>query len=155
MTRDAAGDGLPAATRLVGSGIQVAETVLYGLLTVLLFAGALILLVDAIHALATETGNGVSTAIEQMLEALLLVFILVELSSAVRSTVEERRLVAEPFLLVGIIASIKEVVAVAAFAQPDQEVDEAMLQVGVLGGVILVLAFASYLLRRKEREPEE
>ena len=139
----------------MGTGIQFAETVLYGLVTIVLVVGAVILLIDAVHALATEAGDGVTGAIEQMLEALLLVFILVELSSAVRSTVTERKLVAEPFLLVGIIASIKEVVAIAAFAEPDREVDEAMLQVGVLGAVILVLAVSSWLLRRKEREPEE
>ena len=33
--------------------------------------------------------------------------------------------------------------------------DNAMIEIGVLGGVILLLSFASYLVRRKEREPEE
>ena len=30
-----------------------------------------------------------------------------------------------------------------------------MIEIGVLAGVILLLSFASYLVRRKEREPEE
>ena len=33
--------------------------------------------------------------------------------------------------------------------------DDAMLEIGVLGGVVLLLAVASFLVRRKEREPEE
>jgi hypothetical protein len=37
----------------------------------------------------------------------------VELLFAVRSTVEKRELLAEPFLLVGIIASIKEIVVLS------------------------------------------
>ena len=33
--------------------------------------------------------------------------------------------------------------------------ENAMTEIGVLAGVILLLALASYLVRRKEREPEE
>lgn len=36
---------------------------------------------------------------------------------AVRETVRERKLIAEPFLLVGIIASIKEILVVAGSGQ--------------------------------------
>ncbi len=46
-------------------------------------------------------------------------------------------------------------VVVAAFAEPDQKVDEAMLEIGVLGAIVVALALSTYVLRRKEREPEE
>jgi hypothetical protein len=75
----------------------------------------------------------------------------------VRATIAERRLVAEPFLLVGIIASIKAVV-VASLDAPEAEgaaFDELVTEIAVLGGVILLLAAASWLVRRKEREPTE
>ena len=52
----------------------------------------------------------------EVLDILLLVFIVVELIFAVRTTVEKRELVAEPFLLVGIIASIKEIVVLSVEA---------------------------------------
>ena len=55
-------------------------------------------------------------SILDLLDVLLLVFIVVELLFAVRSTVEERELLAEPFLLVGIIASIKEIVVLSVEA---------------------------------------
>jgi uncharacterized membrane protein (DUF373 family) len=99
------------------------------------------------------------TKVLEVLDAVLLVFIVVELLFAVRATVARRELVAEPFLIVGIIASIKEIVVVsvkAAEAAGKGEVfqDEVTL-VGVLGVLSLLLATAAFLLRRKEREPDE
>ena len=99
------------------------------------------------------------TAATELLSVLLLVFVFVELLGAVRVTIRERRLIAEPFLLVGIIASIKEIVVIAgAETEPEDEWQafvEAMIEIGVLAGVILVLAISTLLLRRKEREPSE
>ena len=65
--------------------------------------------------------------------------------------------VAEPFLIVGIIASIKAIVVTSLEAGDlhGEAFDDAMLEIGVLGGVVLLLAVASFLVRRKEREPAE
>ena len=141
--------------KVLGAVIGRGEDILYGLVSLLLVAGAVVVLVDAGHALVTETADGVRPAIEHSLDSMLIVFILIELLSAVRATIVERHLVAEPFLLVGIIASIKEIVVIGAFAEQDADVGDAMLQIGVLGAVVLGLSVASLLLRRKEREPEE
>jgi uncharacterized membrane protein (DUF373 family) len=92
-----------------------------------------------------------------MLDTLLLVFVLIELLSAVRVTLTEHKLLAEPFLLVGVIATIKELVVTANEARDKtgEAFDEAAIEIGVLSGLLLVLAVALFLLRRKEREPEE
>jgi uncharacterized membrane protein (DUF373 family) len=94
-----------------------------------------------------------------VLDVLLLVFIVVELLFAVRTTVEKRELVAEPFLLVGIIASIKEIVVVAGAERPQDESFEsfrnAMVEIGVLSGVVLILSVSALLLRVRQREPAE
>ncbi len=146
----------PTALGRAGTAIlHISEDILYLGVALVLVAGAGIVLVDAIHGLATELENGTTAAIEHALDSLLVVFILIELLGAVRETVRERHLVAEPFLLVGMIASIKEIVVTSAFADEDADVGESMLQVGVLGGVVLGLSIALLLLRRKEREPEE
>ena len=79
-------------------------------------------------------------AIEAMLDALLITFILVELLSAVRATLEERQLVAEPFILVGIIATIKELVVLAAFGAEELEPSDLALELGTLAGVLLALS---------------
>ena len=94
----------------------------------------------------------------EVLDLLLLVFIIVELLFAVRTTLAERELIAEPFLLVGIIASIKEIVVLSVKA-PDlvgtDEMPDTLWLMGVLTVTIVVLAVSSLLLRRKEREPSE
>lgn len=145
---------LPQLDRFLGRAMHLAEMVLYALVAVLLVAGAALVLVDAAIGLVDHADDA-RHAVEDMLDTLLVVFILVELLSAVRTTLRERALVAEPFLLVGIIASIKEIVVVGAFAEDSAEVGDTVLQIGVLAGVVLALSVASFLVRRKEREPEE
>ena len=77
------------------------------------------LLVESVSVFFEHVDDGVVAATTETLSILLLVFIFVELLGAVRVIIRERRLVAEPFLLVGIIAAIKEIVVVAGAEQPD------------------------------------
>ncbi|MGH9264427.1 MAG: phosphate-starvation-inducible PsiE family protein [Acidimicrobiales bacterium] len=140
--------------------LRIAENVVYSFAGVLLAGGAVIVLATATYHLATELGDGVEKSVTGALDGLLLVFILLELLAGVRATMKERKLVAEPFLIVGIIASIKEIVLLTLeskeiYATDDQAFENAMIEIGVLAGVILLIAMASYLVRRKEREPEE
>ena len=94
-----------------------------------------------------------------ILDLLLLVFIVVELLYAVRTTVTKRELVAEPFLLVGIIASIKEIVVLSVKAAEDvgrgRIFDDQIKEIAVLGVLVLLLGGTALLMRRKEREPDE
>lgn len=142
------------AVRAVSRALHIAEDVLYALVALVLVALAFVVLVDAGSTLVREAPEELTPAVESTLNSLLIVFILVELLSAVRATIRERRLVAEPFLLVGVIASIKEIVVVGGFAH-DLSLEDAMLKIGVLAGVILALSVAGFFLRRKEREPTE
>jgi uncharacterized membrane protein (DUF373 family) len=136
-----------------------AEQLIYAVAAVALVAGALALLVDAVVGFVDHLRDDVIASATELLSVLLLVFVFVELLGAVRVTMRERRLIAEPFLLVGIIASIKEIVVVAGAERPEEEgwreFGEAMIEVGVLALVILILAISSLLLRRREREPSE
>ena len=144
----------------VDQAIAITEDVVYGVLAIVLVGGAAILIGDAVVQLIDEAGGNVETAVRNMLDRLLLAFILVELLGAVRATIRERRLVAEPFLLVGIIASIKEVVVESLNARDyvggdDGKFADAMTSVGVQAGVLLIIGILMLLIRRKEREPEE
>lgn len=148
--------------RLAGhavKGMRMAENAVYVAAGLLLFAGAIAVVVMLGYHLVRDIGKGTKDAITATLDGLLLVFILLELLAAVRATMIERTLVAEPFLVVGIIASIKEIVILALTAKEElgngEKFDDAMTEIGVLGGIILLLALASYLVRLKEREPEE
>jgi hypothetical protein len=139
--------------------LEIAENVVYGGIATLLVGTALVCL-----ALAAKTGFGVLSDFSEqpvldLLDILLLVFIVVELLFAVRSTVEKRELLAEPFLLVGIIASIKEIVVLsvesAKAVGSGAEFTDRVIEIAVLGVLVLLLGMTSFLLRRKEREPDE
>ena len=141
------------------AALAVAEDVVYGGIAVLLVAAAAVLLVLAVDQLLEIGDELVADPVVEVLDTLLLVFIVVELLSAVRTTMAKRELVAEPFLLVGIIASIKEIVVVAGAERPKDagfaEFRDGMVEIGVLSGVVLVLAIAALLLRMREEKPAE
>ena len=153
-------DGRPPGIGRFGTRLlELSENVVYAGIAAFLVGTALVCLV-----LAGRTAWGlVSDFSEQpvldLLDILLLVFIVVELLFAVRTTVEKRELVAEPFLLVGIIASIKEIVVLSVESAKEvgngAQFTDRIIEIGVLGVLVLLLGLTSYLLRRKEREPDE
>jgi uncharacterized membrane protein (DUF373 family) len=154
-----AGAHPPGIGRLGTRLLELAENVIYAGIATFLVGTALVCL-----ALAGKTSWGlISDFSEQpvlnLLDILLLVFIVVELLFAVRSTVEKRELLAEPFLLVGIIASIKEIVVLSVESAKEvgngAEFDDRITEIAVLGVLVLLLGATSWLLRRKEREPDE
>ncbi len=144
-------------TTWIDRAMHAAEGVVYTVVGMLLVVAAVLTLGAVGYELFHTLENGTLDAVTAGLDGLLLVFILVELLGAVRATVRERKLVAEPFLVVGIIASIKEIVVVSLKASEMQgdEFSDAMTEIGVLAGVVLLLGVTSFLVRRKEREPEE
>ncbi len=137
--------------------LAVAEDIVYVGVGIVLLAASVAVLFASGHALleGLTSEEGTKHAVELTLDSLLLAFILVELLGAVRTTLSEKTLVAEPFLLVGIIASIKEIVVLGAFERGDRPVEDVALEAGALAGVVLLLSFSAYLVRRKEREPDE
>lgn len=151
---DTADEPLPrVADRVLVAG----EQLVYIGIGLLLFGCAVAALVAVAYGLFDRSGDGTLDTVAIALDGLLLVFILVELLGGVRATLTERSLVAEPFLVVGIIASIKEII-VASLSLADasgSEFDEGVQKIGVLGVVVLLLALSSFLVRRKEREPAE
>ncbi len=149
-----AADPLPP---LVDRSLVAGERIVYVGLGLVLFGCAVAALAAVGYGLVDNSGDGTLDAVATALDGLLLVFILVELLGGVRATLAQRTLVAEPFLIVGIIASIKEII-VASLALADasgSEFDEGVQKIGVLGIVVLLLSISTFLVRRKEREPDE
>ena len=149
----------PQPPRRMDVAFAFAEDVVYAGIALLLVVTAGVLLVVAGDELL-GIRDGLSTdPIVNALDTLLLVFIVVELLAAVRVTVSKRELIAEPFLLVGIIASIKEIVVLSVKAADETgdgaAFDDQLRQIAVLGVVVLFLGVTAFLLRRKEREPAE
>ena len=136
------------------------EDIIYVSIAVLLAAGAAVLVVRSAVVLVGGTLDGDKSSLVDLLDTLLLVFIFVELLYAVRTTLKERQIVAEPFLVAGILASIKEIIVLSVTAAEDYidkgpEFARAMVEVGLLGGLVVLLAGTTVLLRKKENEPEE
>ena len=139
--------------------LSATEDAVYLGIAFLLAVSAGVLLVVAADQLLDIFEDFASDPIVEVLDTLLLVFIVVELLSAVRTTLTRRELVAEPFLIVGIIASIKEIVVLSVKAADDigsgAAFRDQLWEIGVLGVVVVLLGATAWLLRRKEREPDE
>lgn len=149
----------PRYARLGNRLLEVAEDVVYVGIATLLLITALILLAIAAGEIVTLLRERSQEPAIAVLDTLLLVFIVVELLFTVRATLARRALVAEPFLLVGIIASIKEIVVLSVKAADDagkgRGFTDQLLEIAVLGVLVLALGVTAWLLRLKEREPAE
>ena len=141
------------------AALEAAETVVYLAIAALLVAASFVLLGVAAKDLVDVVDDFDTNPVVEALDTLLLLFILVELLAAVRITISKRELVAEPFLLVGIIASIKEIVVLSVKAAESigdgQTFEDQLWEIAVLGVVVLLLGVTAWLLRIKEREPQE
>jgi uncharacterized membrane protein (DUF373 family) len=127
----------PAHVRLGNRALVLVEDVIYVSIAVLLAVGAALLVVRAGAVLVRGATSDGTDAFIDVLDAILLVFIFVELLYAVRITLKERQIVAEPFLIAGILVCIKEIVVLAVKAPTDYlekgpEFARAMVEVGLL-----------------------
>lgn len=149
----------PRYVRIGNALLAIIEDVIYVGIAVLLTVSAVALLISAASGLTGITDTATSEVVLLVLDRLLLVFIVVELLYAVRVILGKREVVAEPFLVVGIIASIKEIIVLsveaADYVGKGEKFDDAITEVGVLGLLVLVLSGAALILRAKGREPEE
>lgn len=131
--------------------VSIAEDAIYWSIAILLFAGSVVLIAAQVNLMLQLRSAPAAQIMLELLDGLLLVFILVELLYAVRTSLRSRELVAEPFLIVGILACIKEIVVVSVDAakllDKGPEFARAIVQVGVLGALVLVLAAAIFILR--------
>ena len=140
--------------------LGVVEDVIYAAIALLLVVGAGALLFNAGRGLLKIGDAGVDTTVLNVLDTVLLVFILVELLFAVRSTLVNQRIVAEPFLLVGVLAAIKEIVVLSVSAANEYIGDgpkfaRAMVEIGVLTGTVVALGITILLLRRNSAVQQE
>jgi len=152
-------DQTPQHKHLTDRAFALAEDVVYIGIALLLVTTAVILLIRAAAALIQIRNSSVQDASVEVLDTLLLVFIVVELLFAVRVTLVKRELLAEPFLVVGIIASIKEIVVLSVKAAEQvgkgTMFDDQLKEIAVLGVLVFLLGITAWLLRLKEREPDE
>jgi uncharacterized membrane protein (DUF373 family) len=96
-------------------------------------------------------------------DRLLFVLMLVEILHTVRASIQSHELAGEPFLIVGMIATIRRILVVTLETsdRPTEgnaplgstpTFNNAMIELGVLGVLTLVLAIAIYLVRRSKAQ---
>jgi hypothetical protein len=132
------------------------EDGVYWAIALVLVVGSGALIVAQFNTLLRLRDAPAKVVIVDVLDGLLLIFIFVELLYAVRSCLRSHEIVAEPFLIVGILAGIKEIVVLsveaAALLNKGPEFARAAVEIGVLGAVVLVLAVAAFVLRERRRD---
>ena len=150
--------------RLSTSLFGQVEHIVYLSLGVLLSAAAFLAVGGAALALWHGLGEwtGGSEGILPIIDRLLFVLLLVEVLHTVRASIRTGGLTPEPFLIVGLIASIRRVLVITLQTSeatktsgwsPEQDsiVRGAMLELSVIGGLILVLVVSLYLLARTSK----
>lgn len=147
---------LDRARQRISPWLIYGEDVLYLITGGLLGLTAIWLLVQTALVLVESVGGG--TLLEQSLEvldALLLVLMLVELMHTIRVSLEAHALVPEPFLIVALIAGVRRVLILTTEANQYMQTDPerfqmALLELGLLTVFFLVITFAIAWLRRHQ-----
>jgi uncharacterized membrane protein (DUF373 family) len=150
-----------------GDYIAKTEVAIYAILAVMLAITAL----AAIATAGRELWDGLNhwtLAAETLavLNQLLIVLMLVELLHTVRISIRWHFLVTEPFLVVGLIASIRRIIVItlemAALSKEGRWIADgasvfraSLIELGLLGVLVLVLVFSITLLRRYAPAPKE
>jgi phosphate starvation-inducible membrane PsiE len=136
------------------------ELVSYILLGVLLaVAAALGMGATATVLLHSLQAKSEASSLITAIDRLLFVLMVIEILHTVRVSFRSGTLVAEPFLVVGLIASIRRVLVITLesseasqyvrWTSESQELlHSTLLELLILGGLILVMVLSIYLLRR-------
>lgn len=129
------------------------EAVLYGIVALLLVAAAALVLVGTVEAIITAVNTDMPALKGGILvlDRILLTLIVAEFAYTLRVVIEKHEISAEPFLFIGLIAVVRRVLIVTAeFEQPqtDAQLNNLLLELGMLGALVLGLAAAIFLVRR-------
>jgi len=146
-------------TRISGFLFMHTEHAVYAVLGILLAATAILALVDATGLLVGAIRElGGSAKLLEIVDRLLFLLMLVEILHTVRVSMRSGKLTCEPFLIVGLIASIRRVLVITLQSSevmhgaltPEREalLRISMIELGVLGGLILVMVLSIFLLHR-------
>ncbi len=130
------------------------SAVYYATILVLIFAAG-ILLVFGFYRFIININANIHDNVLQLLQSLLLVMMLMEILHTVEISISQHRLIADPFLVVGIIAAIRRMLVVtveleqASPVGPQSNSSFLLWELGLLASVTLVLSICIYILRSK------
>lgn len=140
--------------------LSFAEIAIYVSLGFLLCCAALVGIGGALHLVWTAARDWTGTsAVFQLIDRLLFILMLVEILYTVRISIKSHLLVVEPFLIVGLIATIRRILVLTLQAEAltsngRWNIDgkaifhASMLELAVLGLVASIFVTAIYGMRR-------
>lgn len=154
----------PPNGRLLGLFTKT-EFVLYGITGILVAAAAAMSLVNAALAFWGAVSSwGAPHEIILTIDRLLFVLMLLEVLHTVRISMKEGKLNADPFLVIGLIASIRRVLVITLGSShhsdnwtpaTQAQFNASLYELAVLTGMIGVLVVAIFLLRRSRVKSAE
>ncbi len=138
------------AAKLLGTS----ESVVLVLIGVALVLVAVLLLYSSMHDLGEAVRNGpaeIERKAIEILNTVLLVMMTMEIVYTVAISLESHILNAEPFLIIGVIASIRRMLVITATsteaeAHPDQ-FHNTLVELGLLAATVVALAAAIWIFR--------
>ena len=155
----------PESFKRVFSGILDAfERIAYLAIALALSVPIAMLVVSAAMRMLEVSEVGALETALAVLDRLLLAFIFVELIDTIRITITERGVfIAEPFLLVALIAVVRRILLLTAGleqVESTEEFQKMLTELGAMTGLIIVLTISLYFTRRmrlseKKRESSE
>jgi uncharacterized membrane protein (DUF373 family) len=131
------------------------EPIAYFTIAFALSIPIVMLVVSAAITMLDVAELGVLDTVLAVLDRLLLAFIFVELIATIKVTQTERGIfIAEPFLLVGLIAVIRRILLLTAQLEQAESMakfQNMIIELGVMTGLVIVLTIALYFTRRMRR----
>jgi len=144
--------------RVVSGILDAFERVAYVAIALALSVPIVMLVFSAALSMLEVSEVGVLETSLTVLDRVLLAFIFVELIDTVRVTVRERGIfIAEPFLLVGLIAVVRRILLLTAEIEraSAEEFQNMLIELGVMTGLVIVLTVALYFTRRMRVSEKE
>jgi hypothetical protein len=135
-------------------GLVWAERIVFVAIGIMLFAAAILFLkqsVVVLYGMLVATSESPSTFGSQFLDVILLVLMIVELAYTVILSLRGAVLMAEPFLIVGLIAVIRRmlVITVGEMGPHGTNVSQSIGELGILTGIVVVFVGSIALLRAR------
>ena len=144
--------------RVVSGILDAFERIAYAAIALALSVPIVMLGFSAALSMLEVSEVGVLETSLTVLDRVLLAFIFVELIDTVRVTVRERGIfIAEPFLLVGLIAVVRRILLLTAEIEraSAEEFQNMLIELGVMTVLVIVLTVALYFTRRMRVSEKE
>jgi uncharacterized membrane protein (DUF373 family) len=146
----------PKLSHRVGEMVDTFETIVYATAFLLLVAAAVLVVTGGVQAVVQAAADKVPTLQGGVLvlDRVLMVLIIAEIAATLRAVLVYHQIVAEPFLFIGLIASVRRILAVtAAFEEPhsNQDINRLLYELGALGLLIIGIAAAIFMIRYSNR----